>query len=155
MLTQDQIDQFHRNGYLVLPAFLSPDETDSLLQRSKQLLAEFPSESHPRTTFTTGDDNHVCDDYFLTSGDKIRFFLEEDAVDKDGRLNREKEKAVNKFGHALHELDPVFRKVTLQNEKVKAVARDLAVHVDPVVPQSMVICKQPQIGGEVGEHNDS
>lgn len=33
---------------------------------------------------------------------------------------------------ALHELDPVFRKVTLENQKVQAVARDLAMHVDPV-----------------------
>ena len=36
----------------------------------------------------------------------------------------------------------------MQNEKVKAVARDLAFHVDPVALQSMVICKQPEIGGE-------
>lgn len=66
----------------------------------------------------------------------------------------------------LHELDPVFRKVTLDNEKIKAVVRDLQFHHDPVgewkdrtrsgIPnnlqflalQSMVICKQPRIGGE-------
>ncbi|KIK67478.1 hypothetical protein GYMLUDRAFT_238758 [Collybiopsis luxurians FD-317 M1] len=155
LLTNEQVDQFHRDGYLVLPRFLGAGETNNLLQRAKELIREFPIESHPKTKFTTGDDNHVGDDYFLTSGDKIRFFLEEDAVDKDGTLNREKEKAVNKIGHALHELDPVFRKVTLENEKVKAVARDLALHVDPVALQSMVICKQPEIGGEVGEHNDS
>lgn len=35
----------------------------------------------------------------MTSGDKIRFFLEEDAVDKEGKLNRDKSKAVNKIGH--------------------------------------------------------
>lgn len=39
------------------------------------------------------------DDYFLTSGDKIRYFLEEDALDKDGKLIRDKTKAVNKIGH--------------------------------------------------------
>ncbi|KAF5348736.1 hypothetical protein D9758_006810 [Tetrapyrgos nigripes] len=84
-----------------------------------------------------------------------RFFLEEDAVNEDGSLLKAKTKAVNKIGHALHELDPLFRKVTLENEKVKAVVRDLEFHVDPVALQSMVICKQPEIGGEVGEHNDS
>lgn len=51
------------------------------------------------TKFTTDDDNHVGDDYFLNSGDKIRYFLEEDAVDADGKLNREKHLAVNKIGH--------------------------------------------------------
>ena len=122
----------------------------------------------------------------MTSGDKIRYFLEEDAVDKDGKLTRDKSKAVNKIGHGLrflhvryqgdvltatllglHELDPVFRRVTLQNDKMKALVRDLQFHRDPVgrynlcwtclLPcrssictalQSMVITKQPQIGGE-------
>ena len=55
-----------------------------------------------KTKFTTGDDNHVGDDYFLTSGDKIRYFLEEEAVDKNGKLLREKHRAVNKIGHGAH-----------------------------------------------------
>jgi hypothetical protein len=32
----------------------------------------------------------------------------------------------------LHELDPVFRKATLENPSIKAVARDLKFHHDPV-----------------------
>ena len=52
--------------------------------------------------FTTGDDDHVGDDYFLTSGDKIRFFLEKDALDQDGKLTRPKEKSVNKIGHGWY-----------------------------------------------------
>jgi len=74
-LTQEQIDRFHRDGYLVISGFLDVD------------------------TFTTGDDDHVGDDYFLSSGDKIRFFLEKDALDQDGKLTLPKEKAVNKIGH--------------------------------------------------------
>ena len=54
-----------------------------------------------QTKFTTNDDNHVGDDYFLNSGDKIRYFLEVDAVDKEGKLTRDKSKAVNKIGHGL------------------------------------------------------
>ena len=55
-----------------------------------------------QTKFTTGDKDHVGDEYFLTSGDKIRYFLEEDAVGEDGKLDREKQKAVNKIGHGEH-----------------------------------------------------
>ncbi|KAH9045112.1 phytanoyl-CoA dioxygenase [Lactarius hengduanensis] len=154
-LSLDQIKSFHRNGYLVIPGFLTPDETDALLARSRELLHECSLQDHPLTKFTTGDNNHVGDEYFLTSGDKIRYFLEEDAIDDRGDLTREKHHAVNKIGHALHELDPVFRRATLQNGKLRDLVRDLRFHRDPVALQSMVITKQPQIGGEVPEHNDS
>ncbi|KAI0305528.1 phytanoyl-CoA dioxygenase [Multifurca ochricompacta] len=154
-LSLSQIESFYRNGYLVIPGFLPPDEIGALLARSKQLLDEFSLQDHPLTKFTTGDNNHVGDDYFLTSGDKIRFFLEEDAIDELGNLTREKQNAVNKIGHALHELDPVFKRATLQNESLRDLVRDLRFHHDPVALQSMVITKQPQIGGEVSEHNDS
>ena len=51
-------------------------------------------------------------DYFLTSGDKIRYFYETAAVDKEGRLldGVDKFKSVNKIGHALHVLEPTFNK---------------------------------------------
>ncbi|KAF8971171.1 phytanoyl-CoA dioxygenase [Flammula alnicola] len=154
-LTEDQITKFHADGYLVIPNFLSLQETAALLTRSKELLDEFNVEDHPLTKFTTSDDNHIGDEYFLTSGDKIRYFLEEDAVNSQGKLTREKQKSVNKIGHALHELDPTFRKVTLENERLRDLVRDLKFHKDPVALQSMVITKQTHIGGEVPEHNDS
>ena len=85
--------------YLQIPGFLTVDETDALLIRSKQLLDEFNPDDHPLTKFTTSDKNHVGDNYFLTSGDKIRYFLEEDAVDEKGKLTRAKQQCVNKIGH--------------------------------------------------------
>ncbi|KAI6157691.1 phytanoyl-CoA dioxygenase [Pisolithus tinctorius] len=154
-LSQDQVDLFYRDGYIKIPGFLSKDEVDSLLARSKQLLDQFDPESHPLTKFTTSDHDHVGDEYFLESGDKIRYFLEEDAVGADGRLTRDKTKTINKIGHGLHLLDSVFRKVTLENEKLRSVVKDLRFHHDPVALQSMVIFKQPEIGGAVPEHNDS
>ncbi|KAJ6609883.1 phytanoyl-CoA dioxygenase [Mycena sp. CBHHK59/15] len=154
MLTPQQKEQFHRDGYLVIPGFVPQEQVDILLARSKQLLQEFSIDDHPLTKFTTGNEDHVGDAYFLESGDKIRYFLEEDAV-VNGKLTREKDKAVNKIGHALHELDPAFRKITLENDQMRALVRNLQFHRDPVALQSMVITKQPQIGGQVGEHNDS
>jgi len=37
--------------------------------------------------------------YYFSDSIHSRFFLEEDAVDLDGKLNRPKQKAVNKIGH--------------------------------------------------------
>ena len=57
----------------------------------------------------------------LTSGDKIRFFFEENAFNADGTLKYEKEKSINKIGHALHDLDPVFDRFS-RSQKVKELA---------------------------------
>ncbi|KAJ7462253.1 phytanoyl-CoA dioxygenase [Mycena galericulata] len=157
MLTSQQKDKVCRSDmmrYLVIPGFASPKDVATLYARSQVLLQEFSLEDHPLTKFTTGDDDHIGDTYFLESGDKIRYFLEEDAV-VDGKLTLPKDKAVNKIGHALHELDPAFRQFTLENDRMRALVRDLQFHRDPVALQSMVIMKQPQIGKSLGEHNDS
>lgn len=154
-LTASQKDVFESEGYLILPDFLDPGTTAALLNETHTLLAEFPLETHPLTKFTTGENGtaHVGDDYFLESGDKIRFFFEEDAFDSDGNLVRPKEKAVNKIGHYLHELSSPFKEATLTKRNA-SIAKDLGFK-DPRVLQSMVICKQPEIGGQVHPHQDS
>jgi ectoine hydroxylase-related dioxygenase (phytanoyl-CoA dioxygenase family) len=64
-----------------------------------------------------------------------------------------KEKAINKIGHYLHELNPTFKAATITSQNA-AIARDLGFQ-DPRVLQSMIICKQPEIGGRVPPHQDS
>lgn len=106
------------------------------------------------TKFSTGQKSaHVGDDYFLTSHDKVRFFFEEDAFTEEGILSKPKEKAINKIGHYLHGLSPPFKAATLNKENA-AIARSLG-YKDPRCLQSMIICKQPEIGGAVPAHQDS
>lgn len=90
-------------------------------------------------------------DYFLGSGDKIRYFFEEKA--EKGLIESNPEQCVNKIGHNLHELNPIFKAVSISNE-VKDIAHSLR-YQEPAILQSMLIFKQPGIGGEVPGHVDS
>ncbi|KAL7412109.1 hypothetical protein BDY24DRAFT_394684 [Mrakia frigida] len=159
MLTPEQLEKFDRDGYLVLPSFVSPVETTTLLEQARSLLENFTI-PESMTRFTTKDsekDKHVGDKYFLESGSDIRFFFEEGAVSPEGKLlpTYSKSNSINKIGHGLHYLDPVYRNFTLDNPRLKTLARELGVHKDPQVLQSMIICKNPKIGGKVPIHNDS
>ena len=91
--------------------------------------------------------------YFLDSASAVHFFFEERAFSPTGELVVPKSESINKIGHFLHELDPEFKAFTYRDE-VKAVAKSIGMQ-QPVVLQSMVICKQPRIGGEVTPHRDS
>ncbi len=165
-LTTKQLASFQRDGYLIIPDYLSAKICQTLLSQTHQLLTDFPLADHPMTKFTTGTDSdgnstskdHVGDDYFLSSGDKVRFFFEEDAFDsKSGELSKPKEKAINKIGHNLHGVIPEFGNVSHAGEigrRNAAIAQDLGYR-DPRLLQSMVICKQPEIGGAVPPHQDS
>ncbi|MDQ1707390.1 MAG: phytanoyl-CoA hydroxylase [Pyrinomonadaceae bacterium] len=151
-LTPAQLQQYRRDGYLVLEDFVSHAACDSLRQRAAQLVHEFePGEV--ASIFSTHEQSRLADDYFLNSGDQIRFFFEADAFRADGTLKRDKERSLNKIGHALHDLDPTFSSFS-RTKEIKQLVADLGV-VQPLLLQGMYIFKQPEIGGEVTCHQDS
>jgi phytanoyl-CoA hydroxylase len=145
------LDRYRSDGYLVLENFVPAEDCDQLRQRALELIANF--DPHQLSIFSTHDQNRLTDDYFLESGDKIRFFFEEDAYSPDGTLKQSKEQSINKIGHALHDLDPVFDRFS-RTPKLRALITDLGV-TEPRLLQSMYIFKQPRIGGEVTCHQDS
>ncbi|XP_023371993.1 phytanoyl-CoA dioxygenase domain-containing protein 1 isoform X1 [Otolemur garnettii] len=149
-LSPSQVQKFQQDGFLVLEGFLSEDECVAMQQRIGEIVAEMDVPLHCRTEFSTQEEEQLqaqgSTDYFLSSGDKIRFFFEKGVFDKKGNFLVPPEKSINKIGHALHAHDPVFRSVT-HSPKVQALARSLGLQM-PVVVQSMYIFKQPHIGGE-------
>src|SRR5690242_6565807 len=152
MISNQQLAAYKRDGYLVLERFADEAECEQLRARAEQLVHEFdPAEVV--SIFSTHAQNRLTDEYFLTSGDKIRFFFEENAFHPDGKLKYAKEKSINKIGHALHDLDPAFNRFS-RSAKLKTLAAAIGFQ-NSYLLQSMYIFKQPNIGGEVTCHQDS
>lgn len=151
-LTEVQFEFYQENGFLVLPDFVSRKSCDALKGRAENLVSSFdPSEVV--SIFSTKEQTRTSDDYFLTSGDKIRFFFEENAFDENGELKQTKELSINKIGHALHELDDTFKEFSTSQD-LKDLIGSLNFK-EPRLIQSMYIFKQPNIGGEVTCHQDA
>lgn len=151
-VSDEMTQSFHSEGYLLLEGFASKAECEALMAQSKKLVDGFDADEH-KVVFSAAGQSHAASDYFMKSASDISFFLEKDAVDEAGNLVKDKQVAVNKIGHALHDLDPVFDAFSHQKKMA-----DLAYAIgfkEPQLLQSMVICKQPHIGGEVTGHQDS
>ena len=151
-LTDEQLQQYEHDGYLVLEGFATAAQCASLRQRANEIVAAFdPAEVV--SVFSTNERTQRADDYFMSSGDQVRCFFEEAAFDERGQLRQAKELSINKIGHALHELDPLFMAFS-QQAALRELASDLG-YVAPRLLQSTYIFKQPGIGGEVVCHQDA
>lgn len=152
MLSATQIETWHRDGFLVLPGFKPPDELAAVRRRAHEIVAAFePGANSSR--FSTRDRSKLADAALLASAEDVHCFFEEEALDDAGRLRVPKALGINKIGHALHDLDPLFEAFS-HGPALAALAAELGL-LQPQVWQSQVIFKQPHIGGEVGWHQDA
>ncbi len=152
MLSPEQIDQFRDQGFLALEEAIPLAEIERLREAAGRIVEEFDIDAH-RTVFSTADRDSGRDHYFMDSAEAVHCFLEEDALSAEGQLTKPKHLAINKIGHAMHDLDPGFTAFCRQPIFGEAL-RDLG-YADPVLWQTMYIFKQPHIGGEVRWHQDA
>lgn len=147
-MSEVDLARWDRDGYLVLPDFITEDAADRLRQRAWELVEAFEPVGTPVLL-----NSPEYEDYLLGAGDHIRFFLEPQAVTDDGRLLRPKHQAIGKIGRALHDLDPVFDAFS-RTERLADLVRKLGC-AEPVLLQSQYVYKQPGIGHPFPVHQDS
>lgn len=152
MISPEQLELYQTQGFLVIERFSSDRECDALREHAELLVQEFEP-AQVVSIFSTHEQSRVADEYFMKSGDKISFFFEEHAFLPDGTLKQSKQRSINKIGHALHDLDPVFDRFS-RSDKVREIAAAIGF-ANSYLVQSMYIFKQPHIGGEVSCHQDS
>lgn len=140
-MTAVDLAAYGRDGFLVLEGFVPPEECDALQARAAELVAGF-APGPVRTAFSTHDQRHARDVYFRESGDAVRFFVEEGAPDR-----------LNKIGHALHDLDPVFERFS-RHRRFADLAGQLGMN-EPLLLQSMYLFKHAHVGAEVDWHQDA
>ena len=150
MLTDQQKADWQRDGLLVLPDFKAAPALAAVRQRAQDLVDAWDAKAE---VFSTVDPKKTADAALIASADAVHCFFEEEAFDAEGRLVVPKSRAINKIGHALHDRDPVFSAFS-RGPALAALATDLGL-AEPRVWQSMLIFKQPAIGGEVRWHQDA
>jgi len=151
MLNAQQRDDWTRKGYAVLHNFKPGAELAAACARAAELVDAFQP-SPKAGVFSTRDRGRVVDAALLASAHAVHCFFEEEAFGADGALAVPKAQSINKIGHALHHLDPVFNAFS-HGVQLAELACDLGLE-RPQVWQSQLIFKQPRIGGEVGWHQD-
>ncbi|CAH1389286.1 unnamed protein product [Nezara viridula] len=151
-MREDCYDKFQKDGFLIIENFLSDDEVTRLKNAGIELSQNVPSEEQ-KIIFDTTQTPQNQHKYFLESGDKIRYFYEKDALNSKGELVVDPDIALNKVGHNLHWLHPVFKSISF-GRKVQNLCQNLKLE-DPVILQSMYIYKNPGIGSEVTPHQDA
>lgn len=144
--------QYQDQGYAVIEAAVPRSALDSIRSAAAHIVDEFDVNVH-RTVFSTKDQDRGRDDYFMQSAQAVHCFLEEDALDADGNLVHAKDQAINKIGHAMHDLVAEFSAFC----RLPLFARCLHSigYQSPLLWQTMYIYKQAHIGGEVRWHQDA
>jgi len=152
MLTRHHANYFDQFGFVVVKEAFTQADIAALRRAINDTVNGFDPQQH-QSIFTTGDKDRGRDEVFFRSSETVEYFLEEGAVNAEGHLNRSLDKAINKIGHALHDHVPGIG-AFCQQQQLGQAFHALGLE-NPQLWQTMVIFKQPDIGGAVRWHQDA
>lgn len=150
-LTAQQLQSFNEQGFLVVEGFVDAQTIKMMKTRALEIIEQCDPEKI--SVFSTRNQTKKTDDLFLRSANSVEVFFEEGAFNEHGKLTKPKKLAINKIGHAMHDILPEFKEWS-RSACVAQLLKSLG-YVKPLPVQSMYIFKQPGIGGEVVPHQDS
>ncbi len=154
MINQTDLLSYKEQGYLLIPNFISVDESRILRERAAALVEAFDPMSDPRCGWNADSAiNHVSEEYFTESLNKASIFFESSTMTSDAKLLRDKMSSVVKIGHAMHICDPIFQSFT-HSLKIKKLMHTLG-YKKPLIAQSRYFFKLPGVKGHVHPHQDS
>lgn len=147
MVTDGERRAWEEQGFLVRPGLLSSAECDALRGRISETIARVGAAEG-----ASGWPDVPEADYFRSTARRIGLFWEKDTAPQSVPPT-EREGCVARMGHGLHWEDDRFRHAACH----PAVADVLEGLIGPGVNvvQTMVIYKQPRVGGEMGFHQDA
>lgn len=146
-------EDFERDGYAVIKNFLSREEVDTVRDECTRLIKEDSIKETNKEIFVV-ESHEEWGKYYIDSIDKSSIFYEKKGYDVENKKYLVPlEQSVAKLAHGLHVSNPVFKKLST-SRKVKDVYKAVN-YGDPTICQSMVIFKNPQVGGEYPPHQDA
>lgn len=144
--------RYKQDGFLVLPNKI-PEELLSQVKNEIDRYVKAYEPSLGSSVFRTDTRDKDRDEAFLASACQVHGFLESEAYDEQGKLTVPKTQCLNKIGHALHDHLQAFN--NLAKQTIIKEAFQIAGHLESNLVQTMVIFKQPRIGGQVRWHQDA
>jgi phytanoyl-CoA hydroxylase len=147
MISAAEKRQYEDQGYLLKIGVLTAAECDALCAHVSATIPRVVREMDAH-----GGRRGDGAGYFRSTARTIGLFWER-GTEPDALAPEECEQAINRLGHGLHVVDATFRRAA-QHPKV---ADGLEALNGPGINivQSMIIYKQPRVGGEFGFHQDA
>src|SRR3546814_16252431 len=105
-LSAAQVADWGRDGVLVIEGFVDVARCDELIAHTAQIVEQVDRDIV--SIFSTQEQTRTSDEWFLSSGDKVRALFEADAFDADGNLRQPIDVSINKLVYAMHDYPTDF-----------------------------------------------